>query len=412
MTTSTTKNSHIHFGAGHIGIGLVLPVLSKDVRLAIFQRHSPEWESLTSSTTIELTNSKEYTIKRLRIFRDDEKTTEKQIKDLHKGWLKGDSNLFILASDWKKYQLFIKDAPTISCALKEGQSHLAEVLSDITFAIPPTVFPFENDIKKAISSLSNVKVTRVMADRICVGRRIETTKVIVSAEDSGEVVINASEADYPQLFKASKNVTVQFKQDEHIFDYYNDRKRYLVNGLHFALATFAYHFLSEVGIPARHWGIQYLPIMQGVLLSKGGEYLSHIENYMDGQIMRLILRDKGSIETEYPDLEDDEDRFDLLRSFSERVLHRTSEHLDNLERILDITSPEKALAILDKFHRHLEEAKKDIFARNNEIDELPIRRRPYADDVSLSLDYLTSCVINVTNVARSQIVPSPQKQGH
>ena len=51
-----------------------------------------------------------------------------------------------------------------------------------------------------------------------------------------------------------------------------------------------------------------------MILAKGGLYRTHIENYLDGQIMRLMIDHREVIMAEDPQLEDDEDLGGHLKS--------------------------------------------------------------------------------------------------
>jgi hypothetical protein len=281
-------------------------------------------------------------------------------------------------------------------------------LNSCEFKVRPTLFPFENDLSQSLQRVTTVNVVKVVADRICVDRRRpDKGTVAVSAETAAEAIINGPSIDYGKLFSGSTEVTLRCIEDAQTFRYYNDRKIFLVNGLHFALATLAYFFLRQLEVPPKNWGSQYLPILLEALLSRDNIYRAHIKNYMDGQIMRLILEHGPIISKEQPEADDVEAQFDVLRSYGENILGRTRKHLDNLGRILDLTTPEQAPKLLKKFRKQVKEARKDITFRGEGIGMMAIRRRPFAEDIDLTLEFLTDCVMEAETYARSKPTTSP-----
>lgn len=381
------KITHIHFGAGNLGIGLVLPAISENVRLAVVQNDS--LGNVSSSGNITISNSKEYS-QAMSIVTDD--SSEEYKSKIFEDWLeKGNKPLFIYSKDWERYSSIIVKADSISCALKDGQENLSTLLSKSDFPYKPQVYPFENTLSDELAKNSKIAIVKVVSDRICVDRsKIKNNKLSVKAEEKGLIVINSEDEKTLQVFHNSRKIDVKFKTG-HSFNYYNERKMYLINGLHFTMATFGYSLLIEARVPVKHWETQYLPLIQRILRLKVSGYSAHIENYIDGHIIRLILKYRDIIQKEHNVQNNEEDLFDILRSYYEEVLIRF-EKPDTLSRILNYDDP---LGVVKKYRKFLDEVKIFTKSHKREIDNLPIRTRPFSEDINESLDLLIRLVTEV-----------------
>ncbi|MDQ4123236.1 MAG: hypothetical protein M3209_17500 [Acidobacteriota bacterium] len=378
------KLTHIHFGAGNLGIGLTLPAISEHVRLAVIQKASQG--DIPSEGDILLHNSSEYSRKMIII---TDKSSEEYKTRIYTEWLEGgEKPLFIYSNIWENYSYIIEKANSISCSLKYGQGTLATLLNELNFSSNPSLFPFENDLNVSLKNHSKINLVNVLSDRICTDRAMNARDRVfsVKAENKGLIVINSTDEQTTQIFSETKNIDLLFKVDDS-FNYYYERKINLVNGLHFILATLSYAFLMGANIPVPEWKNQLLPVLIKILHARELPYSSHIENYIDGHIMLLILSYSNVIQEEH-ELNDIEDYFDYLRAFYEGVLSRL-ETPDYLGRILDYNNPIK---VVEKSKKFLDSTRLFIMAAASRLDEMPIRRRPFSEDIVESISFLEDCI--------------------
>jgi len=385
--------SHAHFGVGNLGLGLVLPALSGIPRLVIFQRISDEWNRLKAKKKITLASGNGFSLK-LRFIDDRNNNSPDYIEECYQAWLDGEA-VFIFSStdNWERYKKFIENSDTLSCSLKDGQEDLIRLLHKLKLKQGTTVFPFENVIDRGFDSLKGLTTIKVVADRICHSRKVFKDRVEVEAEHRGEIVLNCSRESFPQLFESRmEDIKLIFSEHPGVFEYYYRRKRYLINGLHFALTICCYDALRELNIPHRKWGEQYLSIVLGEVLSKDGRYLQHIRNYVDGQIMRLVLECRDALSEIYPN-GSEEDTYDDLRYYSDEMLRRAKLQPDDLKRILDFTDPKRTIKN-NKYH--LKDSLDFVVSNVDRMDVLKLRRRSYADDVLKSVRTLEGFLTEVS----------------
>uniref|UniRef100_I2CQS8 Mannitol 1-phosphate dehydrogenase n=1 Tax=Nannochloropsis gaditana (strain CCMP526) TaxID=1093141 RepID=I2CQS8_NANGC len=187
---------HLHFGAGRLGLGLVVPAIVKSrVPFAIVNHSSKAWEPITFSPSrdphVTLTVNKEVVCKDLLVVRD--------LSELPPSDVGTQGNLFVPTDDPLLLHLLVTTATSFSIALGPSMMKVVYPLLSKLPIIPqgefrPCLFAAEND-HKTVRALAKalegrVDVREVMVDRICVSREITVDAIDVQAEPyEGEMVI-------------------------------------------------------------------------------------------------------------------------------------------------------------------------------------------------------------------------------
>lgn len=267
-----TSRFHVHFGAGKLGIGLVLPALvAGKTPFAILQRPSDPWMPILGSSTAHVdVYVNDDCITRLRVIRKledlqrlgyvDEGSVDgsaggkpplrflvsavhEKSEDVH------DQRLLVMNSSLE--HLFIATADSFSCSLGPALGPTLQSLAssavdsfNASFGNPP-VYGCEND-HKALDKLRPLlehvtQIKECMVDRICSERYITETKLTVTAEPyPGEIVVTARPPHTIKCPFAGPNVSTPTTYGS--YSYLYNRKFLLVNGTH---TTFAFMTLRK-----------------------------------------------------------------------------------------------------------------------------------------------------------------------
>ena len=219
---------HVHFGAGKLGLGLVIPAISEsDGDFVVVQRDTGPWRQLAESG------------RRVGLFINSERVlTLGTATRFGPGALGG-----ILLTDAREHWLEAsRRATSFSCSLGPSCADaLLPVLSGLPRRPPderPVLYACENSaesVRALEGGLSGrVAVTQCMVDRICYDKRVEPAlgRIDVMAEEHpGSIVIYDPEEDPPM---DGDMVTVT--DDALVAEYMFSEKKCLVNGVHTALA--------------------------------------------------------------------------------------------------------------------------------------------------------------------------------
>eukprot|EP00242_Pyramimonas_sp_CCMP2087_P006531 CAMPEP_0198210488 /NCGR_PEP_ID=MMETSP1445-20131203/20136_1 /TAXON_ID=36898 /ORGANISM="Pyramimonas sp., Strain CCMP2087" /LENGTH=425 /DNA_ID=CAMNT_0043884557 /DNA_START=223 /DNA_END=1497 /DNA_ORIENTATION=+ len=243
---------HVHFGAGRLGLGLVLPALQESgIPYAILQRPSKEWTELAflSDTTVEIIiNDKVVVPGGMHLFTSGNNSELPDIGDFtcdvddaycHESHL-------VLTNDKPSWSKLICAATSYSCAV--GPS-VHEWLGPLLRQVPkiedeskrPILYACEND-HAAVAKLSQqlegrIRVIPCMVDRICATRTVDAKDCAVRVEAeafSGSIIM--LEAPGVEEWKIPlKGDLVYVPEDKDVADFFYKRKLLLVNGMHTAL---------------------------------------------------------------------------------------------------------------------------------------------------------------------------------
>ncbi|KAA0250591.1 MAG: hypothetical protein EDX89_22585 [Acidobacteria bacterium] len=256
---------HVHFGAGALGLGLVLPLLkeSPGVALCVVQRVSLQsdgtsrWDALPASKQrcellrrsrhADTGRTREAAAIECLVARDE--LPEPTFSSLLRRSMDRGEVMLVLTNSPARIRRVLAKASSVSTAVKSGDSlrEIALAAADCGHQVH-SFYAFENDAD-AVRSLEGVlgpagiSLVEVSADRICVGPRLESRRLLVETEDYFRVVINDDRPPTQVLFgmgTRDAEHTVHFEPDGARFRFEQECKRILVNGLHFAYFVYAY----------------------------------------------------------------------------------------------------------------------------------------------------------------------------
>jgi hypothetical protein len=277
---------HVHFGAGQIGCGLVVPILrsAPDVHVCMVQRPSPRWEPIIAGASktvrVVVETGEDHSEYHFHLLIDalDEKHKSKLLWE----WVRGEKHLLALTASGDLIQKILRVAHSVSTASKYGA--VKEIAEKIATAIPGravSLFPFENDercfslFRSELAGCNNISVGDTVVDRICTAQRVEEKAVKVTTEPGYWVALYRNDPDQraacpflmatedpeggsvaPILGDVNRQIAVVRTKREFIF--LHSAKRLLVNGIHFAAAIYGYSELvsTPVKVPVSLWGAQ------------------------------------------------------------------------------------------------------------------------------------------------------------
>mmetsp|Transcript_2406 Transcript_2406/g.3564 ORF Transcript_2406/g.3564 Transcript_2406/m.3564 type:complete len:408 (-) Transcript_2406:114-1337(-) len=225
---------HVHFGAGKIGLGLVLPALEQSgIKYAVINnpRSLSEITAKGSGSHIDINVNGEKCVSKMLVCLDGVSVDELGEKSL------------VCGTDPDTVLVVIEKATSLSCSLGAG---IDKVLFPILDLLPvtsqnerPTLYACEND-HKAVEELGSklmgkVNINCCMIDRICTDRVITKDDIQVKTESySGSIVLLKPVLDHKYMPFGGEGVLVPKSPEEASF--YYDRKYFLVNGMHTTLA--------------------------------------------------------------------------------------------------------------------------------------------------------------------------------
>lgn len=249
---ASLPSPHMHFGAGKLGLGLVLEAMLKSGvnDLVILQRPSTDFEPLFSAenkaaVSVSVNGRK---ICDLRVYHQPE-----EIEDLlqtlqHKKHPEGAEEQqtechLVLTKENSFLLSFASMAKSMSCslgpALRTGLVPLLSQLKDKPVEEQVLLYACENDhaaVEKLKEELKEkVLVLPCMVDRICASRAIHSDRIEIAAEPyEGEMVVLDRPGNAPRPPFEGPNVHApKLKAAAH---YLCQRKIGLVNGMHTTLA--------------------------------------------------------------------------------------------------------------------------------------------------------------------------------
>ncbi|KAG5175263.1 mannitol 1-phosphate dehydrogenase [Tribonema minus] len=229
---------HVHLGAGRLGLGLVIPALSRGAApFAILQRPSGAWKALTASGA---------DATRIRV-NGDETVIEFALLvngSRPEAALGGALPVFAVTDDPVILAALIARATSYSTSLGPG---LADTVLPLLGGLPadaaaeqrPALYACEND-HAAVHSLAQelegrVDVVDCMVDRICTERTISAEFVGIGTEPHpGEVVVITPPKTAPLPPLGGDNI--RWPKIAAEAEYWCQRKLLMVNGMHTCLA--------------------------------------------------------------------------------------------------------------------------------------------------------------------------------
>lgn len=376
---------HIHFGAGKLGIGLILPLFkeakSENVQIIVTQKMKDEWVKKIHLDLdyIELENTIGWNLK-LQLLNEN---------NLNK--ISNNQDSFILYYDLKKLKRILENAHSISYSLNNvgAQKELLTLFSEIKFKNKVFIFPFENGPhqdtpfeNKDHNPFANNKAiyVKLKPDRVCLDRIFyQQNRVSVKCEGHVEVVFKASEQLRKIFFDDFPTDGLVFRPKQEAYEFFENRKKYLVNELHFVIAVYGYHFLLTNKITT-HWEDQYVTIILSAIASDS-RYKIPIDTFIRLEILRLIVQhDNDIIRKEYLLKKADPEmiREHLWNYAQDAIVRFNKSGEDKITRVFNIND---ISAIEKKYHDIINEIKSFLSENKNKIKEVQIT------DIGTLLEY-------------------------
>ncbi|MEQ1865078.1 MAG: hypothetical protein ABL996_10555 [Micropepsaceae bacterium] len=265
------KKGHAHIGAGALGLGFVVPLLTSDTGLGVcvLQRlGNSKWDKLASrpngeafSLALHFVNSMgglnvEPRPSIFTLIRDDCDSVilAKALED----WSRGERNLFVLMppEGGEISARVLGGSSSVSTAV--GGQNLASIASMISSHCTKgtRVYPFENDekeVRKLADHLTrdSIEVVPVCVDRICQSPSVvnDGLEVEVKVETFSECIFLDRTNLSKQLFDpvSSRHTgSVKVVKNPIEFEFLRRRKRFLVNGVHFFFGLASQRHLDRV----------------------------------------------------------------------------------------------------------------------------------------------------------------------
>jgi len=350
---ATSTPVHVHFGAGKLGLGLVVPAVSESsTRFVVLQRPSADWATLADrhpDTVPLLVNGEEAVEGGLKLITQ---------VDIDAAAAEGKSVLdLVLASSEGRGHLLLTSDPAVGAALAAGATSFScalggvinQVLQPLLGELPfrrngarPTLYACENDldsVKELAGALKRrVDVVPCMVDRICSSREVVADdgqpRIEVEAENHpGQIVLlEETSQDLDEL--PLDGDTVQVPETEEVADYLFVQKKRLVNSMHTVLAfsTLVDHDANRDSL--FHWeqALPELPLLN--YAEAPVEVQDRIWAWAVAQILVLMKEQGVDLMTEANESSSEDDLVQHMLEVARTTLERFSSIEDTTTRVL------------------------------------------------------------------------------
>ncbi len=332
------SNIHIHFGAGKLGVGLALKHFEKYNKIIIIQRDSEKVRKYSDGEKISFetrTEQRETTLFKAKVIRE--------VSDIN---FTNKEHVYFISNTESKIKSLLSYGNSFSSALgPKGMIGIIKYFDNIKFDEEKNFYPFENDVNSVdnfFCSVNNEKLIRVnvMADRICTSIKLLQKKIYVVAENYYETVIHAVND------KVIHELDLDFYRtrlvNEKDYQYYYDRKFYIVNGLHMMFAIINYEKLST---QSRVCLKKARNIPSNIFL-QDEEMIESLKRLIEMQSLRILLKHNE------PFGKSNDKEYSNLLEYGDNVIERFDNPDDTLERIFNLNSEtisNRKLKIYDRF---------------------------------------------------------------
>lgn len=348
---------HVHFGAGKLGLGLVVPALEQsETRYVILQRPSQDWAPLERAAGGEdgtsvalLVNGEEVVGGGLKLITqadlDGAAAEGRSLRDLLADSKEGQGHL-LLTSDAEAQAALVGGATSFSCALGTA---LCQVLGPLLGRLSraprvarPTLYACENDLESVETLAGQLKmrvnVVPCMVDRICSSRSVfadpGAAAIHVEAEEhTGSIVLlEQSVQSHDEL--PLDGETVQVPDSEEVADYLFVQKKRLVNSMHTVLAFSTLVEHDRRTAPLFRWdeALPHLPLIN--YAAADAKLQDAIWAWAVAQIL-VLMKEKGvDVMTAAHSAETDDELVEQMLSVARQTLERFSSVEDTTTRVL------------------------------------------------------------------------------
>jgi len=328
---SVDSRFHLHFGAGRLGMGLVVPAISASgIPFAVVQRPKPKWAALFSQrgeTTAEgelcASVNEQVVAKNVEMIQSSEGTPEFM-----------PPHSIIFGSTPEELSDVVHKATSFSCSLGAAMSDaLMPLLSLLPLAEleqQPMLFCCENDhdavmrLKETLQG--RVHVVDCMVDRVCTGRSISSEGVDVSSEPwRGSIVVLEPNLKGRLPFCSAIATAPRSALEA---EYLSERKFSLVNGMHTVVAfmTLIDQWVADDG------GREYV-LLKYTRLERASQRMC--EAWRMARAAQLLEKYGLDNIKEWSGSTDDEGAWEVLLGYGDEVLvERFSQTDDVVSRVL------------------------------------------------------------------------------
>jgi hypothetical protein len=435
-----SQKIHIHFGAGKLGIGAVLPVFAPDLNLVVVQqarelgkpldKDDINWDSIGRQGRVLLSNSSRIKLKNREIapyrewFRCLRKSWSESVLKESELNINLPEPLLLVVDHFTQVAPILGVAAQLSCSLGGGQKSLGELLADSRHPSSKAyILAFENQIEgnlKTYADRTRLKksvdwpVYPVITDRICSDRKPKDggRAIWAQCEEYLKVIAPQHAANCFDSALTGANKPVHLVPAEDLY-FHVEKKRALVNSLHQLLALFCFRALSEHHIPTEG---QYLPLGMA-WFAKEYPHLHHsVELYARLRALKLVwplvqvAPDKDAklhiaAAKRYYGVDQPQQLYDILCKEADDAIKRFQQASDELRRLIN---PENLRKELKKFDEHV--LKPTDFVRLNERDirkNCPLYDKPNTSDLRALEGVLSESFL----IAMDEAMGSPKKRG-
>ncbi|KAL3924151.1 MAG: hypothetical protein SGPRY_003998 [Prymnesium sp.] len=441
------RRFHLHFGAGRLGMGLVLPAIAgSGIPFALVQRAKPRWEEMFQAGIAKRQADQDAPLTGIRVSINNEVTVQ-DVKlvtkeDAH-DMLPPKS--LVIGSDKEQILTIVEKATSFSCSLGAA---MAKVLVPILDELPeterdhqPLLFACENDhaavmrLKKRLEG--KVHVVDCMVDRVCTvvlvcvqdecgdpadtiidpqcviysGRSISESGVDVEAEPfTGSIVV--LEPNLKERVPFTPKVAM-VPSSEREAQYYSDRKLSLVNGMHTVLAFMT--LCQQYETPQNGEQREYI-LLKYDEMERADQRVCEV--WRAARIAELVQLFNVSAIMEWHGCETKEEAWEVLFEYADYTLsERFSKVDDVVSRVLGGGVANRWLGRLRPVEQYFRERLEQGKAGKDETSELLLyamrRDRERAermgtlsaedqmvDSAEAAEEYVLSCLSNLTLASR------------
>ncbi len=346
---------HVHFGAGAIGVGLAIPLLSENsnTRLCIVQRKSGGGRDIWARLPLEGGRCRFFTKiwgevaagphsrRHLEALCSVQASPEQTLHNEIRRWRAGKTAIFLVTDREDQVLEVLARARSVSTAVKSPES-IAKLGRAIKIAGRGVkrVYAFENDVQ-AVEALSRsleesgIRTVQVSVDRICGKVKVSDGDVFGECEDFFRIVINEDGPEARRLFgtgSRDSNHEVVFEADARKFGFEQLAKLALVNGVHFAFVVYAYDWIcrNTANEPRVRGDLARMPLAS--LFMANQEVQDALEAVTNLYVLHvLVTQEKQGVFETADDVS--QMALELLRRAA-AVMQRLRDAPDVLERIL------------------------------------------------------------------------------
>lgn len=352
LNLQSTDCLHVHFGAGKLGLGLVVPALEKSqTRYVILQRPSRDWHALAESGASRVPlriNGEDVVPAGLCLITQAEIGVAAErgssIVDLVAASPEGQGHV-VLTSDQAVWSELAGRASSFSCTLGGA---IGKVLEPLLSKLPlrrkgfrPTLYACENDLDSveclAEQLKKRVDVIPCMVDRICSGRTViggDLPSIDVEAEEhTGSIVLLEKSAQSQDEIPLDGE-TVQVPDNNEIAEYLFIQKKRLVNSMHTVLAFSTLVEYDANNTSLFHWDIAlpHLPLLNYEKADPAMKDL--VWAWAVAQILVLMKEMGVDLMTEAHSADTDDELAEQMLGVARQTLERFSSVEDTTTRVL------------------------------------------------------------------------------